>query len=389
MTTIGSAGIPTRHAPVVEAVHPLHPTKRIRNASDTEEFKRRPSFAKICRYIDACCNAVQGVARTDEVVQSLTASPVAAPLCTFFLEHLFVQIRTAVREIPLQDMAKQRFGNKAYRDFHARLVREAPMLAVQLHKAIQQTRSYVMAQPAAGAPTKTTTEEEANSAAAAVLPPPPTVAEDAQLAELAAYICDSFGNSQRLDYGTGHELHFFLLLMIALDQSNVTVTTDESAQQTLLRSAVLVIFWEYIAIMRELQAHYSLEPAGSHGVWGLDDYHHLTFVFGASQLIGHDDEARYDANPAQFGGPLLLPKHITDAAIVHREESRFLYFRSVAWILSNKRGPFHEHSNMLYNISGVDRWKKITAGMLKMYHAEVLGKFNVVQHLLFGQLFPY
>ena len=52
-----------------------------------------------------------------------------------------------------------------------------------------------------------------------------------------------------------------------------------------------------------------------------------------------------------------------------------------------KTGPFAEHSNQLWNVSGVPRWEKVHAGLVKMYRAEVLSKFPVIQHVFFGSIF--
>uniref|UniRef100_A0A8D3CE67 Serine/threonine-protein phosphatase 2A activator n=1 Tax=Scophthalmus maximus TaxID=52904 RepID=A0A8D3CE67_SCOMX len=51
-----------------------------------------------------------------------------------------------------------------------------------------------------------------------------------------------------------------------------------------------------------------------------------------------------------------------------------------------KTGPFAEHSNQLWNISAVPSWSKVNQGLVRMYKAECLEKFPVIQHFKFGSL---
>jgi serine/threonine-protein phosphatase 2A activator len=184
--------------------------------------------------------------------------------------------------------------------------------------------------------------------------------------ELAPYLLDSFGNATRIDYGTGHETNFTAFLY-CLARLGLITESDYTA-------VVLRVFATYLDLMRTLQETYMLEPAGSHGVWGLDDHHFLPFIFGAAQLIDH----KY-----------MKPKSIHNPDILDNFSKEYMYLACVAYVKKIKKGPFSEHSPMLDDISGVPNWKKVNSGLLKMYKAEVLEKVPIMQHLLFGSLIKW
>ena len=64
----------------------------------------------------------------------------------------------------------------------------------------------------------------------------------------------------------------------------------------------------------------------------------------------------------------------------------YMFMACIQYIMQVKSGPFFEHSNYLWNISGAQSWNKVNQGLMKMYRGEVLSKFPVIQHTLFGSL---
>ncbi|KAF7972229.1 hypothetical protein HWV62_18632 [Athelia sp. TMB] len=351
-----------RHIPAAALPALPLPTQKIHTDADVAAWTATTGYADYLRFLGILNAAIVGV-----------ALPYTPPAEIEVRRHLgardgaMTQVQAVSRTIAMLDELErwigeipplptpQRFGNLAFRQWGARLEQETPallagLLPAELHAAIPH---------------------------------------------LAPYLLTSFGSFARMDYGTGHEAAFALLLC-ALALLRVYPLDDAPAVP---RALALVVFPRYVALTWALQDAYRLEPAGSHGVWGLDDSSFLGYWLGSAQLLG----ASPLSPPSPFLFPSLLPTDgphadspVPPAAVLPAPPPApplppvSLYHTHLARITQVKTGPFHEHSSQLYNIAmGVRGWRKVNSGLAKMYVAEVLGKRVVVQHLPLGGLIAW
>jgi serine/threonine-protein phosphatase 2A activator len=184
--------------------------------------------------------------------------------------------------------------------------------------------------------------------------------------EVHEYFANSFGNGSRLDFGTGHELFFLAFVACLL---SLGILHESDAEEILFK-----VFWEYWDFFIALQSQYHLEPAGSAGAWGLDDFVALPFVFGSAQLVADST---------------ISPHRIIDREMACLRCDDNAYCKWIEYLYQSKAGSFSEHSRGLYSLKVVPDFEKLNEGMLKTYERDVLMRLFVVQQFGFGEILKF
>ncbi|KAL3492242.1 Phosphotyrosyl phosphate activator protein-domain-containing protein [Aspergillus germanicus] len=334
----------------------IQPSKRINEGQDVAEFLTSKAYIDIMTFLLQLNRSLFPTKLPDGRVQTwpLNSDAVGYSAPVRQLQQLLSKLEAILEEAP-PDTGPRRFGNVSFRKWYQIVESRASSL-------LEECLSADILQRPSSNPGGPTAE-----------------------VELVSYFLGSWGSPQRLDYGTGHELSF-LAFLAGIWKLHGFPENSPGVEE---RAIVLGVIQPYLELVRTIIKRYTLEPAGSHGVWGLDDHSFIPYIFGAAQFAPAISES--DLVPEEGSLPdAPAPGGVAKANIVERERGENLYFSAIGFIYDVKRGPFWEHSPMLYDISGIQAgWAKINKGMIKMYNAEVLSKFPVVQHFPFGSLFSW
>ncbi|OAA51597.1 phosphotyrosyl phosphatase activator [Metarhizium rileyi] len=346
--------IPTAQLPSHKFIKPI---KRINEGHHVPHFLTSKAYTEIGSFIlqlnHSVCPRIQASSSVPQTFPLVPGSPSSTPSIQA-LQQLLSDLEALVQQAP-PDPGPRRFGNISFRKWHALVEGN---LDTFLERGIL---GEVLATKGADDIT----------------------AKD----EVSAYLMGAFGSPQRLDYGTGHELSFIAFVGCLW---KLGFFRDGKEGGDIEREIVLNVIEPYLRVVRTLILKYTLEPAGSHGVWGLDDHSFMPYILGSAQFTR---PITLDTDPMPLEGSVKgapKPADVTKPAAVEDLRRSNMYFSAVGFINDVKKGPFWEHSPILFDISGIrDGWGKINKGMIKMFNAEVLSKFPVVQHFPFGSLFSW
>lgn len=284
------------------------------------KFLKSPAFKDIVNFLYNIQNKIKGIKLSD-------IPPKSNNKCLSNFENLFNSLEELYIKFPPKE-GNEKYNIPVFKDFHTYLVQNYENIMMNSVLKLENIPKNLVL-------------------------------------ELKSYFIDSFGNPSRMDYGTGHELNFLCFLYV-LYKADLYTEND-------FPFLALNIFFKYVIFMRKLQTNYVLEPAGARGVWGLDEYQFIPFIFGAAQLINNKE---------------ITPKGILDDEILKTYKNEYIYLDCVDYIKSVKTGAsFGHYAPILESITNAKNWEKIAKGLVRMYQDDVLGKIVIIQHFYFGSVF--